>query len=82
MASLTPGTCKQWLWLLPSGPDQVHHLAMRGDPPRRIVPQAIVVPNVYGAKNIAATGFQGRDPENGTPLEGLLKGCMYGVAWR
>ena len=55
---------------------------MRGDPPRRIVPQAIVVPNVYGAKNIAATGFQGRDPENGTPLEGLLKGCLYGVAWR
>jgi hypothetical protein len=24
-ASLTPGTCGKWLWLLPSGPDQVHH---------------------------------------------------------
>lgn len=26
------------LWLLPSGPDQVHHPAMRGDPPREILP--------------------------------------------
>ncbi len=33
VASLTPGTCNKRLWLLPSGPDQVHHLAMRGDPP-------------------------------------------------
>ena len=39
MASLTPGTCSQWLWLLPSGPDQVHHPAMRGDPPGRILAQ-------------------------------------------
>jgi len=39
MASLTPGTCSQWLWLLPSGPDQVHHPAMRGDPPGRILTQ-------------------------------------------
>jgi len=34
VASLTPGTCSKRLWLLPSGPDQVHHAAMRGDPPR------------------------------------------------
>ena len=39
VASLTPGTCSKWLWLLPSGPDQVHHPAMRGDPPRRILTQ-------------------------------------------
>ena len=39
MASLTPGTCSKWLWLLPSGPDQVHHPAMRGDPPARILAQ-------------------------------------------
>ena len=44
MASLTPGTCSQWLWLLPSGPDQVHHPAMRGDPPRRILSQAPEAP--------------------------------------
>ncbi len=37
VASLTPGTCRERLWLLPSGPDQVHHAAMRGDPPRRIL---------------------------------------------
>jgi len=34
VASLTPGTCRERLWLLPSGPDQIHHAAMRGDPPR------------------------------------------------
>ena len=28
-----PGTCGESLWLLPSGPDQVHDAAMRGDPP-------------------------------------------------
>ena len=33
MASRSPGTCRESLWLLPSGPDQVHDLAMRGDPP-------------------------------------------------
>src|SRR5437867_9952696 len=33
VASRTPGTCGDWLWLLPSGPDQVHHHAMRGGPP-------------------------------------------------
>ncbi len=33
-ASLIPGTCRKRLWLLPSGPDQVHHSTMRGDPPR------------------------------------------------
>src|SRR5439155_26149324 len=32
-ASLTPGTCSDRLWLLPSGPDQVHQTAMRGGPP-------------------------------------------------
>ena len=34
VASPTPGTCRERLWLLPSGPDQVHRAAMRGDPPR------------------------------------------------
>ena len=33
VASLTPGTCNDQLWLLPSGPDQVHWAAMRGGPP-------------------------------------------------
>src|SRR3989442_4953420 len=33
VASRTPGTCGGRLWLLPSGPDQVHHHAMRGRPP-------------------------------------------------
>jgi hypothetical protein len=33
-ASLNPGTCTAWLWLLPSGPDQAHQSAMRGDPPK------------------------------------------------
>src|SRR3989442_1164684 len=33
VASRTPGTCGGRLWLLPSGPDQVHHHAMRGGPP-------------------------------------------------
>src|SRR6266850_7552331 len=33
VASLTPGTCRGRLWLLPSGPDQVHQTAMRGGPP-------------------------------------------------
>src|SRR5512141_353956 len=33
VASRSPGTCSESLWLLPSGPDQVHDLAMRGDPP-------------------------------------------------
>src|SRR3989304_1940705 len=28
-----PGTCSARLWLLPSGPDQVHQAAMRGGPP-------------------------------------------------
>ena len=39
VASLTPGTRSKWLWLLPSGPDQIDHSAMRGDPPDTIVPQ-------------------------------------------
>jgi len=34
VASLAPGTCRERLWLLPSGPDQVDRAAMRGDPPR------------------------------------------------
>src|SRR5574343_299973 len=42
VASLTPGTCSKWLWLLPSGPDQVHHPAMRGDPPVVILTQGNV----------------------------------------
>ena len=33
VASRSPGTCRESLWLLPSGPDQVHDAAMRGDPP-------------------------------------------------
>ena len=33
VASRSPGTCSESLWLLPSGPDQVHDHAMRGDPP-------------------------------------------------
>ena len=33
VASRSPGTCSESLWLLPSGPDQVHDAAMRGDPP-------------------------------------------------
>src|SRR5512141_1155265 len=33
VASRSPGTCRESLWLLPSGPDQVHDHAMRGDPP-------------------------------------------------
>ncbi|CAB1368492.1 protein of unknown function [Denitratisoma oestradiolicum] len=37
VASLTPGTCKNRLWLLPSGPDQIHRLTMRGDPPQGIL---------------------------------------------
>ena len=37
VASLTPGTHIRRLWLLPSGPDQVHHPAMRGDPPSRML---------------------------------------------
>ena len=32
-ASRNPGTRGGWLWLLPSGPDQIHHSAMRGGPP-------------------------------------------------
>src|SRR4051812_10856093 len=37
VASLAPGTCRGRLWLLPSGPDQVHQTAMRGGPPASIV---------------------------------------------
>ena len=33
VASRTPGTRGESLWLLPSGPDQVHDAPMRGDPP-------------------------------------------------
>jgi len=33
VASLDPGTGNDPLWLLPSGPDQVHGAAMRGGPP-------------------------------------------------
>jgi hypothetical protein len=33
VASRSPGTCSKSLWLLPSGPDQIHDRAMRGDPP-------------------------------------------------
>ena len=32
-ASQNPGTRRNRLWLLPSGPDQVHQTAMRGGPP-------------------------------------------------
>src|SRR6185503_13335169 len=39
VASLAPGTCRNRLWLLPSGPDQVHQTAMRGGPPPPIVRQ-------------------------------------------
>src|SRR6185503_6873121 len=39
VASLAPGTCRGRLWLLPSGPDQVHQTAMRGGPPPTIVRQ-------------------------------------------
>src|SRR6185503_7830040 len=39
VASLAPGTCRGRLWLLPSGPDQVHQTAMRGGPPPCIVRQ-------------------------------------------
>ena len=39
LASLTPGTRRDRLWLLPSGPDQVHQTAMRGGPPVPIMPQ-------------------------------------------
>src|SRR3954467_13729450 len=39
VASLAPGTCRDRLWLLPSGPDQVHQTAMRGGPPPSIVSQ-------------------------------------------
>src|SRR4029077_7829313 len=38
VASLTPGTCGDQLWLLPSGPDQVHRTAMRGGPPYSVLP--------------------------------------------
>jgi hypothetical protein len=33
VASRSPGTYGYPLWLLPSGPDQIHEPAMRGDPP-------------------------------------------------
>jgi hypothetical protein len=33
VASLNPGTGNNPLWLLPSGPDQIHGAAMRGGPP-------------------------------------------------
>ena len=33
LASPTPGTRRDRLWLLPSGPDQIHRPAMRGGPP-------------------------------------------------
>jgi len=33
VASRSPGTYGDPLWLLPSGPDQIHETAMRGDPP-------------------------------------------------
>src|SRR5665213_4339268 len=33
VASRSPGTWVESLWLLPSGPDQIHDLPMRGDPP-------------------------------------------------
>jgi len=39
LASLTPGTRSDRLWLLPSGSDQVHQTAMRGGPPVHIMPQ-------------------------------------------
>ena len=81
MASLTPGTCKQWLWLLPSGPDQVHHPAMRGDPPRRILPQATLIPNVNGAKNIGVTGFRGRTHKAKHPAT-VSSGVFVWGAWR
>jgi len=42
VASLNPGTCKNELWLLPSGPDQIHSLAMRGGPPLKDVMRNIV----------------------------------------
>src|SRR3982751_3455780 len=39
VASRSPGTCRGSLWLLPSGPDQVHDHAMRGDPPLNDAPK-------------------------------------------
>ena len=35
-----PGTCSVQLWLLPSGPDQVHQAAMRGGPPKSLCPNS------------------------------------------
>lgn len=36
-ASLVYGTCRKWLWLLRSRPDQVGHATMRRGPPTRIL---------------------------------------------
>ena len=42
-----PGTCRFQLWLLPSGPDQVHQAAMRGGPPHSLyaIIMAILFPD-------------------------------------
>ena len=37
-ASLVYGTCRKWLWLLRSRPDQVDHATMRRGPPMSILP--------------------------------------------
>ena len=43
-ASRDPGTHGKWLWLLPSGPDQVDHAAMRGGPPTLILLSGYLAP--------------------------------------
>jgi thioredoxin 1 len=37
LTSLALGTQNNWLWLLPSGPDQIDHVSMRGGPSSPIV---------------------------------------------
>src|SRR5207244_10288600 len=59
VASLTPGTCSDRLWLLPSGPDQVHQTAMRGGPP----------PALYA---MASTSQAGVSPQSGRGMRGKL----------
>src|SRR5690606_13784921 len=43
-ASRNPGTHGEWLWLLPSGPDQVDLAALRGGPPAAILSAAPAAP--------------------------------------
>ena len=53
VASRSPGTCSESLWLLPSGPDQIHDAAMRGDPP------------LIGRANVREDGIIGHRPPHG-----------------